>query len=238
MTNHDAIVVLGGGPAGAAVAIGLVRLGYTVTLVTEPRRFSSIEGVSERTVAGLRNAGFHSALDAVGDPSPRRVVWNGEINQANTERLVDRCALDQGIRSDLARSGVQVIEGRVITVASADRRHHVTIGQDGKRQVLSAGFLVEARGRAAPLAQTDRLRGVETVSLLQIWRGPPVPPGSMIQSFEDGWIWVAIDPAGARYVQLTVDVASSDLPSRQDLPRLTGLAGPLCLAGRIRHRQA
>jgi flavin-dependent dehydrogenase len=170
-------------------------------------------------VAGLRNAGFHSALDAVGLPSPRRVVWNGEINQANTERLVDRCALDQSIRSDLARSGVQVIEGHVITVASAARRHHVTIGQDGKRQVLSAGFLVEARGRAAPLAQTGRLRGVETVSLLQIWRGPPAPPGSLIQSFEDGWIWVAADPAGARYVQLTVDVASSDLPSRQDLAR-------------------
>ena len=56
MTDQDPIVVLGGGPAGAAVAIGLVRLGHSVTLVTDARPFGSIEGVSERTVAGLSPA--------------------------------------------------------------------------------------------------------------------------------------------------------------------------------------
>src|SRR5688500_7880290 len=150
MGNDDPIVILGGGPAGGAVAIGLARMGYPVTLVTSPRALDTIEGISERTLAGLRNAGFRTALDAVAEPSPRRVTWNGAASQANTERLVNRRALDQGVRLDLMRHGVRVVDGRVLRVEGL----RVTV----EDRQLAARFLVEARGRSAPLGQAARMR--------------------------------------------------------------------------------
>src|SRR5689334_22404241 len=135
MGNGDPIVVLGGGPAGGAVAIGLARMGYPVTLVSSQRALDTIEGISERSVVGLRNAGFHTALDAVTGASPRRVTWNGETSQANTERLVNRRALDRGIRLDLMRHGVRVVDGRVLRVDG----HRVTV----KDEQITAGFLVD-----------------------------------------------------------------------------------------------
>ena len=56
------VVVLGAGPAGAAVAIGLRRLGFDVYVVSEWRRFSAVEGVSVRVLEGLRRAGMSRAV--------------------------------------------------------------------------------------------------------------------------------------------------------------------------------
>ncbi|MEG0247639.1 MAG: hypothetical protein RR726_34955, partial [Pseudomonas sp.] len=50
------------GPAGAAVAIGLKRQGYSVRVVSEWRRFSAVEGISQRVLDGLRHAGLAQAL--------------------------------------------------------------------------------------------------------------------------------------------------------------------------------
>jgi hypothetical protein len=58
---------------------------------------------------------------------------------------------------------------------------------------------------------------VETVSLLQYWQGPPGPSRSAVQSFADGWAWMAAIGDGRRYLQLTLDVASARLPPKQAL---------------------
>lgn len=85
---EPAILVLGGGPAGAAVAMGLSRLGFPVTVVTSPRPFDALEGVSERVIEGMKNAGFSGALEVAASASPRQVSWNGQTSAANTERLI------------------------------------------------------------------------------------------------------------------------------------------------------
>ncbi|HRD35192.1 MAG TPA: lycopene cyclase family protein [Rhodocyclaceae bacterium] len=211
------VVVLGGGPAGAATAIGLARRGYSVTVIGEPRRFRAVEGVSERVFAALHDAGFEQALTAVQAPSPRRVAWNGRISAANTERLVDRQAFDRGLRADLARHRVALIDARVSGWSASGSGAVVEIGAaDGSRRV-EADFVVEARGRAAPHAAAPRVRGRETVSILQYWHGPHGAAASAVESFEDGWAWMAGMPDGARYLQLTLDVASGDLPGKRYL---------------------
>ena len=78
-------------------------------------------------------------------------------------------------------------------------------------------FLVEARGRAAPSAGLKRFRGAETVSLLQYWQGPPATAQSAAVSFEDGWAWFAMTEQGKRYLQLTFDVATANLPPKAEL---------------------
>ncbi|MBY4871381.1 hypothetical protein K6W76_33745, partial [Burkholderia anthina] len=62
------IAVLGAGPAGAAAALGLARLGYPVTVVSEWRHFDAVEGVSGRVLQGLRHAGLVQAAAGGGAP--------------------------------------------------------------------------------------------------------------------------------------------------------------------------
>lgn len=209
------VVVLGGGPAGAATAIGLVRRGYSVTLIAEPRRFRAVEGVSERVFAALHSAGFEQALTAVAPPSPRRVTWNGQTSAANTERLIDRESFDRGLLADLARHGVVLIDGRVSSWACGAHGAEVEVETSDGSRPLRGDFLVEARGRAAPFAGAPRVRGPETVSILQYWQGPPGEGGSAVESFTDGWAWMASMPDGSRYLQLTLDVATGALPAKR-----------------------
>ena len=205
------IVVLGAGPAGAATAIGLRRLGYPVTVVSDWRRFAAVEGVSQRVLEGLRHAGLGGALSEAAMPATRQVRWNGEHLQMNQEFLLDRQRFDRALRADLARAGVTLIEGRIREVARAEG-HQVRL-DDG--QMLQAEFLVEARGRQAPLA-ADRMRGPETISLLNVWHDAPGAPASAVESLDDGWSWMARLADGRCYWQITVD--AQGVPTKAALP--------------------
>ena len=208
-----ALVILGAGPAGAAVALGLRRLGYPVTLISEWRRFAALEGVSVRVLEALRNAGLHQALADATLPSQRQVSWNGQLHAQNIEYLIDRPRFDRGLRADLHRAGVKVIEGRVLSVDSTASGHTIVLeGGD----TWQADFLVEARGRQAPALGKGR-RGPETVSLLNRWHGPAGPTASAVESLDTGWAWMARRDDGQCYWQWTVDVASADLPGKAHL---------------------
>lgn len=208
------ILILGAGPAGAACAIGLQRLGYRVEVVSDWRRFAAVEGVSQRVLEGLRHAGLAHALEQAAMPSRRLVDWNGERQWLNQECLLDRSRFDQALREDVRRAGVTMIEGRVQEVRSTADGHHVQLSC-GK--VLQADFLVEARGRQAPLA-TSRLRGPESVSLLNLWLAAPGEPVSAVQSLEDGWAWMARLADGRCYWQISLDSSAGSLPAKALLP--------------------
>ncbi|MBV6825897.1 tryptophan 7-halogenase [Pseudomonas sp. PD9R] len=204
------IVILGAGPAGAAVALGLRRLGYAVTLVSEWRRFAALEGVSVRVLEAMRGAGLHQALADAVLPSQRQVSWNGRQHAQNIEYLLDRPSVDRGLREDLRQAGVELIEGRVLTVQTSADGHRIEI-QGCETRV--ADFLVEARGRQAP-ALGKGLRGPETVSLLNRWQGTSGNTASAVESLEDGWAWMARRADGQCYWQWTVDVVSAGLPGK------------------------
>ena len=91
------IVVLGAGPAGTVCALGLQRLGYTVTVVTSARSFAAVEGVSERVLHGLKQAGLELALVSVNQACLRQVSWNGDSSAQNQEFLLDRPLFDAEI---------------------------------------------------------------------------------------------------------------------------------------------
>ncbi|WP_085713118.1 MULTISPECIES: NAD(P)/FAD-dependent oxidoreductase [unclassified Pseudomonas] len=207
------ILILGAGPAGAAVALGLRRLGYAVTLISEWRRFAALEGVSQRVLEALRGAGLNHALADAPLPSQRQVSWNGQQHAQNIEFLLDRPTFDRGLREDLRLAGVEVIEGRILNVQSSADGHQVEL--DGG-QKLAADFLVEARGRQAPTSGKG-LRGPETVSLLNRWQGTPGVTASAVESLEDGWAWMARRDDGQCYWQWTVDVVSAGLPGKSQL---------------------
>lgn len=206
-------LVLGAGPAGAATALGLRRMGYPVTVVSDWRRFAAVEGVSQRVLEGLRHAGLGAALAEATTPATRQVHWNGERLQPNQECLLDRQRFDQALRDDLRRAGVELVEGRVREV---ERGQGYRIHLDDGR-TLHGEFLVEARGRQAPLSE-GRLRGPETVSLLNLWQAAPGTPVSAVESLDDGWAWMARLADGRCYWQVTLDATTAQLPGKAALP--------------------
>lgn len=220
------ILILGGGPAGGAVALGMKALGYDVTLVTEARPFDAVEGISDRVIQGLRHAGFREALTCLPQPSARSAHWNGETNSANTESLIERKKLDAGILQDLEAAGVHVIRQRVrqvqgLVALNDESTASVQVMLDNG-DTLSADFVVEARGRAAPQADFARSRGPQTLSLLQYWQSDSGVESvserrSMAISLPDGWAWMAMLEDGRRYLQLTLDVTAAELPAKQQL---------------------
>ena len=207
------IVVLGAGPAGTVVALGLRRLGYPVTLVSEWRRFAALEGVSVRVLEALQSAGLRQALADAALPSQRQVSWNGQQHAQNIEYLLDRQCFDRGMREDLRQAGVELIEGRVLTVRPSAAGHLIEL--EG-HEPLAMDFLVEARGRQTP-ALGKGLRGPETVSLLNRWQGTPGHSASAVESLSDGWAWMARRADGQCYWQWTVDATSADLPGKAQL---------------------
>ncbi len=213
------ILVTGAGPAGCTVAVGLRRLGYRVTLVHAPRPWPSCEGISARTLRGLESAGLPHAAMSVLPASARRVEWNGEANAANTEHLVLRQEFDAALLEDARAADVTLVPGRVrnIDYAHTDGPLVTVDTAGGKVQRLSCRFLVEARGRTAPGTGADQLRGPETVGLMQLRRGPPGNPGTLVSSFANGWAWLASTAQGLYFVQLSVCADSRELPGRAEL---------------------
>lgn len=211
------IAVLGAGPAGAAVALGLKKLGFEVCVISEWRRFAALEGVSQRVLEALRGVGLNRALAVAGEPSRRHARWNSEAQNRNVEFLLDRPRFDQGLRDDLHHAGIPVIEARVLSVRSDAGRTFIEL--DGAPSV-TADFHVEARGRQAP--QHDKSlgraeRGPETLSLLNRWDGPPGKTASAVESLPDGWTWMARQADGRCYWQWTLDVSATPLPDKAAL---------------------
>ncbi len=212
------IVVLGAGPAGAAAAIGLKRLGYRVTCISRPRRPVCIEGISERVYSALSGLGLSNAIAHISKPVPRQVVWNGQASAANTERLVDREHFDAGILDDLKAAGIAIIADTIERLENADIRPdglwQITTGTGA---VITANFVVEGRGRRAPHRQDELMRGLESVAVSQFWHladDSHQDASVLAVALKNGWGWLVQDAGGRVYTQLSLSANRQALPSR------------------------
>ena len=156
------IVVVGSGPAGSAVAVGLRKLGYRVQVLATRRGFSSIEGISERTLQALRDLGLNRAASSVGGAVQRITSWDESSRQTNSEFLLDRERFDAALREDLASYDIELIDVRV---AELDLRSGVSRLHSDEGQLFEAGFVVDARGRAAHQRGNAAIKGPATLSL-------------------------------------------------------------------------
>ena len=218
MSDKQHIIIAGTGPAGTTTALGLAKLGYAITVLSVPRPYSACEGVSERVVTGLANAGIKLALNGIAAPSERNVNWNGSTSTANTERLLRRDVFDQALHDELIAAGVTVIAGKLIKAVQLESSVSIEAKMDSGDSIhLHAVFFVEARGRSAPSGKQQRMRGPETVALLQHWQGEPCVAQSAAASFKDGWAWLAQFSDGSRYTQIIVAADAADFPKKSNL---------------------
>lgn len=211
------VLVLGPGPAGCAAAIALRRLGYSVCVAGEHRRFDAIEGASARALQGLRQAGLAQAANTASQAVPRVVHWNGDERISNQEYLLDRPVLDSALRRDLALAQVSMLNCSIRSWLPHACGHTVQIEEQGQERTLHASFVLEARGRLAPVSPQGR-KGPQTLSLLHAWQGPASSETRVgIESMEQGWAWMAYLADGRRYWQYTLDPRHADIPTRDQI---------------------
>lgn len=209
------ILITGGGPAAVALARQLSGLGFTVAVATRPRTFQAIEGFSPRTLDLVsRFCGVPLPEDTI----PRTVHWDGEASAPNRESLIDRDRFDRGLIARVRDAGVDVIEGRVTAAVRTSSGWLVNCRlPDGDEVEMEASFLVEARGRSAPLGGGKHVRGPALVCLSRRWRFPESPSGQAgVAAFEDGWAWFIRQSDGHGVLQLFVD-PKDGLPRRDRL---------------------
>jgi len=182
-------IILGAGPAGAAAAVGLARLGATVVIVGRPRR-DTIEGISARTLARLIAAGLMQAAAVAPGATPRLARWAGEYAARGEEFLISRERFDQGLRDDLCAAGIPVQDraANSITACAGGWQVHTSGG------ALRARSVIDARGRRARRAD---VLGPTLMARSELYRpGAPTPPGSAVIALEQGWCWLASTAEG------------------------------------------
>ncbi|WP_193073950.1 NAD(P)/FAD-dependent oxidoreductase [Pseudomonas sp. FME51] len=207
------IAVLGAGPAGAAAALGLLRMGYDVRVISDWRRFNAVEGISERVLQALYGAGLQRASAVAMPAATREVYWAGARQLRNRELLLNRQHFDRALREDLRQAGIMLIEARVLAID--ERKTDTSLQLDGADD-LDVDFIVDARGRQAPRSG-DAARGPETLSLLCRWEGAPGEAASAVESMESGWCWLARLADGQQYWQWTFDARQADMPGKTEL---------------------
>jgi len=207
-----AVVVLGGGPAGAAAALLLARWGHPVRLITRPASSRGLAVSLPPSCAKLFDAiGISDLIERTGFPrSTGNTVWWGG-SDARIENFasgafgwqVDVDALANVMLTAAADAGV-VVERSTLA------------GFDPSRNSI----VLDCTGRSGVVARAKKLRefvdGTRTVALVGIWwheGGWPVPDDShtLVESYDDGWMWSVPSAPGLRHIAAMVDPQRSDL---------------------------
>lgn len=223
------VVVAGGGPAGAAVALTLARRGRSV-LVVDPVRGGHVSlgeslppaarpllaelGVLDRLLAGAGHLPSHGTLSAWGSHVLVARDFVFELHGPGWQ--LDRRRFDAELRACAREAGAEVLEGARIEgvpverVAGQGRCWQVRIA-GGPARTVEAAWLVDATGRTSVLARrlgARRSRAdalVAFVGELRSWGAEDRDSRLLVEACPDGWWYSALSPAGARVVAFLTD---------------------------------
>jgi len=217
--DTNQILVLGGGPAGAAASRLLASWGHRVHLITRPageqrlavslpsscaKLFDAI-GISET----IENAGF---IRSTGNT----VWWGGDARvepfaEGARGWQVDLGVLEELLLRDAYRAGVSI------------ERHVIA----ANHSQLATAFVLDCTGRTGVIAREKGARhydeGPKTIALAGQWRGrwpafaeatagkPSDSTHTVVESYGDGWMWSVPTSADVRHVCAMIDPQRSAL---------------------------
>lgn len=231
------VLVVGAGPAGAAVSIFLVRQGHRVLLVdraTFPRPKACAEYLSPACNALLAQLGV---LDAVLAASPQRLqgmrvtdyrgrsCWGRFVQDGQPlyGLALPRLVLDHLLVQQACREGVELRTGLWVRQPLLDsQRVSGVVAQQGQRQTtLRARLVIAADGVHSTLARrlglVRRVRWLQHVALVTHYAGvSPMRPWGEMFLMPSGYIGLA--PVSDTTVNVSVVVRAAHLAASQEKP--------------------
>ncbi len=213
--RHD-VLVLGGGPAGAAAARLLATWGDRVRLITRPAGDQRLAVSLPPSCAKVFDAiGVPAAIDRAGFiRSTGNTVWWGHdeprvelFAQSARGWQVELGVLESVLLEEAARAGVTI------------ERQVLAQGESVERRGGPPSFVLDCSGRTGLIARARSLRrydaGPTTVALAGEWRshawGLPDDSHTVVESYADGWMWSVPTANGVRHVSAMIDPQRSDL---------------------------
>jgi flavin-dependent dehydrogenase len=203
------ITVLGGGPAGATVSRLLASWGHTVRLIAKPGLENS-HGVSlPPSCRKLFEAiGLGDAFERAGYlPSTGNTVWWGGADA----RVENFAPGTHGWQVNLSSLSSWMLQRAIAAGVAVE--HQIIVD-------VPTGFVLDCSGRAGIVARAKSVRrqgaATKTIALVGAWRRNdpwPVPDEThtVIESYDDGWVWsLAVSPS-IRHIAAMVDPQRSGL---------------------------
>jgi flavin-dependent dehydrogenase len=216
VASYD-IVILGGGPAGAAAAIELARHGRSV-LVFERSRYDNArigETLAPQATQWLQLLGILQSFESV----PRCVapglvsLWDQRAPVEESFRFnsysngwhLDRICFDVTLAEAAQRAGAVVCRGAV--VRSCERRKEdrwrVCVDDDGGRKEIDTRWVFDATGRSGWFIRRQGVRPpiLDRLIGLLAYVGPRTSPDQrlFIEARPDGW-WYSAPLPGERSI--------------------------------------
>lgn len=209
MTIHlqPEVCILGGGPAGAAAALKLARLGHDV-LVVERETFPRPH-VGESLAPGIWQQldllDLADAVRAAGFPTTRSAIvrWGGPAETRQPPDgapglLVDRGRFDQLLLQSARETGARVLQpARALRPRRTGHGWSVPVLAAGKRFEVKTRYLVDATGRASRLGGRKLRTAAPTVALHASWHRPRGTwQETRVEAGPEAWFWGAPLPDG------------------------------------------
>jgi flavin-dependent dehydrogenase len=218
------VVVIGGGPAGAAVASLLAARGHAVSVAA--RAIDDRRGIAESLPPSTRKVmAAVGILDAVERSGACRnagnaVWWGGEAGRIEDFRSsgessglqIWRPTFDRLLQEHAVSRGVGWETGNVTSVLVEDDRVETTLmRRDGATETLVSAFVIDASGRSAVLGRALRrpLTSIRTHAWIGCWTHAAsefaADARTLVETTDDGWVWSVPVSDRERCVTVMVD---------------------------------
>lgn len=221
------VLILGGGPAGSATALALLRRGIERVIVCDrPSRSpfaigeSASPGVGKALIrlglsddlASLGHLPYHANISLWGGPEP---AIDDFLRRAEGHGFhLDRAAFDAWLRASAAQAGATLLSpAELVGIERLERGFRVELRHEGEPCIATAAIVVDATGRKAAVLRRlgVRRRQLDRLVALAVLAEPH--PGadlslrgtSLIEPFADGWWYAAGLPSGRVILTLMTD---------------------------------
>lgn len=217
-TIHTDVCVIGGGPAGSALACRLKQLGYSVVILekqTFPRAHVG-ESLTSGVLPLLDVLGIRREVENAGFLRPEGAIvrWSGRAERRESPGepgfQVERGLFDELLLQAAKRAGALILQpARAVKIErDGEGAWRVTARCEACIKSINARFVADATGRAGMQPGRKHLAAAKTLALYAYWQNVRLDgPETRIDVFDDGWYWGAPLPSGRFNAAVFVDAS-------------------------------